>query len=63
MLQEVAWSLESSQCSASLEQTQRELMSLLARYSAEWATFPARPPGWHFGTRDISMDWRLRHAS
>lgn len=63
MLQEVAWSLESSRCSASLEQTQRELMSLLDRYSAEWATFPTRPPGWRFGTRDISMDWRLRHAS
>lgn len=21
-----------------------------------------RPPGWQFGTPDITTDWRLRHA-
>jgi hypothetical protein len=62
MLRNVAWTLEDTGlCSGPLE-AQRELMSLLDRYCAEWEHFPVLPPGWKFGSSDHTTDWRFRHA-
>lgn len=62
MLKEIAWNLEDRGLVASAEEAQNELMSLIGRYCTEWDEFPIRPPGWQFGTPDITSDWRLLHA-
>lgn len=62
MLRIVAWNLEDRGLAIGPEEAQRELTKLVERYCAEWDRFPVRPPGWRFGTPEVTTDWRLLHA-